>query len=185
MVLSTSLTLAGLRKSSTPSEFTSIGSVLEVVVLDVDVENRRLSLGHKQVEDNPFDTYATLLEEGSVLEGKVSELVDKGAEVLFENLGIEAFVPSRHMAKEDGSNIEKGEITDFKIIEFNKDARRVVASKTELHKAVKAEKDQAEKKQAKKAVKKIQTNVERSTLGDIDALSALKDQMEKDEKEGK
>ncbi|AEV34046.1 30S ribosomal protein S1 [Owenweeksia hongkongensis] len=176
--------LSWTKKVKHPSEFTSIGAVLDVVVLDVDVENRRLSLGHKQVEDNPFDTYATLLEEGSVLEGKVSEIVDKGAEVRFENLGIEAFVPSRHMAKEDGTIIEKGEVTDFKIIEFNKDSRRVVASKTELHKAVKAEKEQVEKKQTKQAVKKIQTNVERSTLGDLDALSALKEQMEKDE-EGK
>jgi small subunit ribosomal protein S1 len=175
--------LSWTKKVKHPSEFTSIGAVLDVVVLDIDVENRRLSLGHKQVEENPFDTYETLLEEGSVLEGKVIEIVDKGAEIRFENLGVEAFVPGRHMVKEDGSNIEKGEVTDFKIIEFNKDNRRVVASKTEIHKAVKAEADQAEKKQTKKAVKQIQTNVERSTLGDLDALSALKEQMEKDEKD--
>lgn len=175
--------LSWTKKIKHPSEFTSIGAVLDVVVLDIDVENRRLSLGHKQVEDNPFDTYETLLEEGSVMEGKVIEIVDKGAEIRFENIGVEAFVPGRHMAKEDGSNIEKGEITDFKIIEFNKDNRRVVASKTEIHKSVKAEKDQADKKQTKQAVKKIQTNVERSTLGDLDALSDLKKQMEENEKD--
>lgn len=177
--------LSWTKKIKHPSEFTSIGAVLEVVVLDIDVENRRLSLGHKQVEENPFDTYGTLLEEGSVLEGKVTEIVDKGAEVLFENLGVEAFVPGRHMEKEDGTKIEKGEITDFKIIEFNKDSRRVVASKTEIHKTVKAEKAAQEKKQAKQAVKKIQSNVERSTLGDLDALSDLKKQMEESEKKDK
>ena len=177
--------LSWTKKIKHPSEFTSIGAVLDVVVLDIDVENRRLSLGHKQVEENPFDTYETLLEEGSVMEGKVIEIVDKGAEIRFENLGVEAFVPGRHMVKEDGTNIEKGEVTDFKIIEFNKENRRVVASKTEIHKAVKAEKDQAEKKQTKQAVKKIQTNVERSTLGDIGALSDLKKQMEENEKDEK
>ncbi len=175
--------LSWTKKVKHPSEFTSIGAVLDVVVLDIDVENRRLSLGHKQVEENPFDTYETLLEEGSVMEGKVIEIVDKGAEIRFENIGVEAFVPGRHMVKEDGSNIEKGEVTDFKIIEFNKDNRRVVASKTEIHKAVNAEKEQVEKKQTNKAVKQIQTNVERSTLGDLDALSALKEKMEQDEKE--
>ncbi len=175
--------LSWTKKVKHPGDFTKVGAVLDVVVLDVDVENRRLSLGHKQVEENPFDTYETLLEEGSVLEGKVTGIFDKGAEIIFENLGIEAFVPGRHMEKEDGTKIEKGETTDFKIIEFNKDNRRVVASKTEIHQQVKAEAAAKERKQTKQAVKKIQTNVERSTLGDLDALSALKEKMEKDEKE--
>lgn len=175
--------LSWTKKVKHPSEFTSIGAVLDAVVLDIDVENRRLSLGHKQVEDNPFDTYATLLEEGSVIEGRVIEIVDKGAEIRFENIGVEAFVPGRHMVKEDGTNIEKGELTDFKIIEFNKDNRRVVASKTEIHKTVNAEKEKVEKKQTNKAVKQTQANVERSTLGDLDALSALKKQMEENEKD--
>tara|TARA_R110002096_G_scaffold436050_1_gene666106 strand:+ start:43963 stop:45882 length:1920 start_codon:yes stop_codon:yes gene_type:complete len=174
--------LSWTKKIKHPSEFTSVGAVLEVVVLEIDVESRRLSLGHKQVEDNPYDTYETLLEEGSVIEAKVVNIVDKGAEVLFENLGVEAFVPGRHMVKEDGSELKQDEIADFKIIEFNKDSRRVVASHTEIHKAINAEKNQAEKKQTNKAVKKIQTNVERSTLGDLDALSKLKEQMEEDEK---
>ncbi|HAD97102.1 MAG TPA: 30S ribosomal protein S1, partial [Cryomorphaceae bacterium] len=177
--------LSWTKKIKHPSEFTSVGAVLEVAVLEIDVENRRLSLGHKQVEDNPFDTYETLLEEGSVLEGKVATIVDKGAEVLFENLGIEAFVPGRHMVKEDGSELKEGEVADFRIIEFNKDNRRVVASHTEIHKSVKADKEQKEKKQTQKAVKQIQTNVERSTLGDLDALSRLKEQMEEDEKGNK
>ena len=173
--------LSWTKKIKHPSEFTSIGSVLDVVVLDIDVENRRLSLGHKQVEENPFDTYGTLLEEGSVMEGKVTEIVEKGANVLFENIGVEAFVPGRHMEKEDGSKIAEGDVADFKIIEFNKDARRVVASHTEIHKAVKAEKVEKERKQTKQAVKTINTSQERSTLGDLDALSALKKQMEENE----
>ncbi len=176
--------LSWTKKIKHPSEFTSVGAKLEVVVLDIDVENRRLSLGHKQVEDNPFETYATLLEEGSVIEGKVLRKVDKGAEIVFENLGVEAFVPSRHMVKEDGSEVAADERIDFKIIEFNPDARRVVASHTELHKQVKADKQKADRVQAKKAVKVINSNVERSTLGDLDALSKLKEQMEDDEKNG-
>lgn len=175
--------LSWTKKIKHPSEFTSVGAKLEVVVLDIDVENRRLSLGHKQVEDNPFETYATLLEEGSVIEGKVLRKVDKGAEIVFENLGVEAFVPSRHMVKEDGSEIAPEEKIDFRIIEFNPDARRVVASHTELHKQVKADKQKADKAKAKKAVKVINSNVERSTLGDLDALSKLKEQMEDDEKQ--
>ena len=176
--------LSWTKKIKHPSEFTSVGAKMEVVVLDIDVENRRLSLGHKQVEDNPFETYATLLEEGSVIEAKVVRKVDKGAEILFENLGVEAFVPSRHMVKEDGSEVAVEEKIDFKIIEFNADARRVVASHTELHKQVKADKAKADKAKAQKAVKVINSNVERSTLGDLDALSKLKEQMEDDEKKG-
>jgi|TARA_R110000868_G_scaffold350285_1_gene611519 small subunit ribosomal protein S1 len=175
--------LSWTKKIKHPSEFTSVGNKLQVVVLDIDVENRRLSLGHKQAEDNPFETYATLLEEGSVIEGKVLRKVDKGAEIVFENLGVEAFVPSRHMVKEDGSEIEADERIDFKIIEFNADGRRVVASHTELHKKLKAEKAKVEKTKATKAVNVINSNVERSTLGDLDALSKLKEQMEGDEKE--
>ncbi len=174
--------LSWTKKVKHPSEFTSIGAVLEVVVLEIDVENRRLSLGHKQVEENPWDTYATLMEEGSVLEGKVERIVDKGAEVLFENIGVEAFLPGRHMQKEDGSDLKQGEVVDFKVIEFNKEGRRVVVSHTELHRAVAAEKQKAEKKATQQAVKKIQGNTERSTLGDLDALSKLKEQMEQDEK---
>jgi len=176
--------LSWTKKVKHPSEFTSVGASLEVVVLDIDVENRRLSLGHKQVEDNPFETYATLLEEGSVIEGKVLRKVEKGAEIVFENLGVEAFVPSRHMVKEDGSELAADERIDFRIIEFNPDARRVVASHTELHKQVKADKQKADRAKAQKAVKVINSNVERSTLGDLDALSKLKEQMEDDEKNG-
>jgi len=175
--------LSWTKKVKHPSDFTSVGNVLEVVVMDIDVENRRLSLGHKQVEDNPFDTYETLLEEGSVLEGRITQVVDKGAEVLFENLGIEAFVPGRHMEKEDGTKLKGDDVADFKIIEFNKENRRVVASHTDLHKAAAAEKSKEDRKATAKAVKKIQSTNERSTLGDLDALSDLKKKMEDADKD--
>ncbi len=160
-----------------PSEFTSVGSVLEVVVLEIiDIENRKMKLGHKQVKDNPYDTYETLLKEGSMIQGKVVEVFNKGANVLFENFGIEAFVPGRHIIKEDGSNLKEGDMANFKIIEFNKDARKVIASHTNVHKAATAAKDSDEKKKTKQSVKEIQMRVKRSTLGDIGALNKLKEQ---------
>ena len=173
--------LSWTKKVKHPAEFTKIGEAIEVVVLELDVDNRRLSLGHKQLSENPWDTYATIFAEGSIHEGEVSQVHDKGATVVFKTEGTEGYVPTRHMVKEDGSNVAKDEITDFKIIEFNKDSRRVVASATEIHKSINAEKEAGEKKQTAKVVKKIQTNVERSTLGDLDALSALKEKMEEDE----
>jgi small subunit ribosomal protein S1 len=154
---------------------------MEVVVLEIDTDNRKLSLGHKQVTDNPWDTYATLMEEGSILEGKVNEIVDRGATVTFENIGVEAFIPGRHMGKEDGSQLKAGEVADFKVIEFNKEGRRVVVSHSQIHGDVQKESNEKEAKETGKNVKKIQANVERSTLGDIEALSQLKADMQADE----
>ncbi len=176
--------LSWTKKVKHPGEFTSVGSVLDVVVLEIDTENRKFSLGHKQVEDNPWDTYATLLEEGSVLSAKITEVFDKGANVIIENLGIEAFVPGRQMGKEDGNNLKVGEVADFKVIEFNRENRRVVLSHSRMHTDAKAAADAIENEATGKAVKKIQSNVERSTLGDIDALSQLKAEMEAKENAG-
>lgn len=173
--------LSWTKKIKHPSEFTSVGSLMEVVVLEIDTDNRKLSLGHKQVTDNPWDTYATLMEEGSILEGKVNEIVDRGATVTFENIGVEAFIPGRHMGKEDGSQLKAGEVADFKVIEFNKEGRRVVVSHSQIHGDVQKENDAKEAKETGKNVKKIQSNVERSTLGDIEALSQLKADMQADE----
>ncbi len=173
--------LSWTKKIKHPSEFTSVGSLMEVVVLEIDTDNRKLSLGHKQVTDNPWDTYATLMEEGSILEGKVNEIVDRGATVTFENIGVEAFIPGRHMGKEDGSQLKAGEVADFKVIEFNKEGRRVVVSHSQIHGDVQKESEQKEAKETGKNVKKIQANVERSTLGDIEALSQLKADMQADE----
>jgi small subunit ribosomal protein S1 len=173
--------LSWTKKVKHPSDFTHIGAQLEVVVLDIDEENRRLSLGHKQVEDNPWETYETLLEEGSTLSGKVSEIVDKGANILIENIGVEAFCPARHMTKEDGSKIAKDEVLDFVVLEFKREARRVLVSHTQIHKQVKAQNEEKEAKDTGKAVKRVQNKVEKTTLGDIDALSQLKADLEDDE----
>ena len=173
--------LSWTKKIKHPSEFTSVGSLMEVVVLEIDTDNRKLSLGHKQVTDNPWDTYATLMEEGSILEGKVNEIVDRGATVTFENIGVEAFIPGRHMGREDGSQLKAGEVADFKVIEFNKEGRRVVVSHSQIHGDVQKESNEKEAKETGKNVKKIQANVERSTLGDIEALSQLKADMQADE----
>ena len=175
--------LSWIKKVKHPGEFTSVGSVLDVVVLEIDVESRKLSLGHKQVEDNPWDTYATLLEEGSVLSGKITDIFDKGANVIIENVGVEAFAPTRHLVKEDGSPLKTNDVADFKVIEFNKDSRRVVVSHTRMFGDVKVAQEAKEVEKTGKAVKKLQSNVERSTLGDIDALSQLKAELEARENE--
>jgi small subunit ribosomal protein S1 len=181
--------LSWTKKIKHPSEFTSIGSEMEAVVLDIDVENRRLSLGHKQLEENPWDNYEAVFEEGSVHEGKVSQIVDKGCEVLFETFGVEAFCPQRHMAKEDGSKLAKGDTAEFKVIEFNKDSKRIVVSHAQLHKdaimedkAAGKKRSQAEAKATRSNIKKVQAKVEKSTLGDLDALANLKKEMEEKEK---
>jgi small subunit ribosomal protein S1 len=181
--------LSWTKKVKHPAEFTKIGAELEVMVLEIDTENRRLSLGHKQVDDNPWDTYEGIYFVGSIHDGRVSDIVDKGCEVVFEQHGVEAFCPQRQMQKEDNSLLKKGEEARFKVIDFNKDTRRVVVSHTQIHKDMEDEAKQGEEKEAKKqdaaakkAVKNIQEKVEKSTLGDIDALAQLKEQMEKKEK---
>ena len=169
--------LSWTKKVKHPSEFTSIGAEIQIVVLELDTENRRLSLGHKQVEDNPWDTYETIFAEGSEHEGEVTEVHDKGATVLFKTEGVEGFVPGRHSEKEDGTKIAKGEFVKFKVIEFNKGSRKIVLSHTIFFKEALA----SEKKTTSKNVKAIQSKVEKSTLGDIDALAALKSKLEKGE----
>ena len=181
--------LSWTKKIKHPSEFTSIGAELEIVVLEIDSEARRLSLGHKQLQENPWDNYEAVFELGSVHEGKVIELGDKGCDVYFDTFGVEGFCPSRHMAKEDGGKLQKGDVAEFKVLEFSKDAKRILVSHTQIHKDVVAGERAAAKassekdaKKASAAVKKIQSKVERSTLGDLDALSELKKKMEEDEK---
>ncbi|GCD76758.1 30S ribosomal protein S1 [Thermaurantimonas aggregans] len=171
--------LSWTRKIKHPSDFTHIGARLKVMVLEIDKENRRLSLGHKQVTENPWDVYETLLEEGSVLSAKIVEMVDGGANAIIENIGLEAFVPKRHLTKADGSQLKVDEVADFKVIEFSKENRRIVLSHTDLVKA--AENEAAEKaaRSTKDAVKRIQSKVEKTTLGDIEALSQLKADLEK------
>lgn len=181
--------LSWTKKIKHPSEFTSVGAELEVVVLDVDTENRRLSLGHKQLEENPWENYEAVFEVGSQHTGKVAEMVDKGCEVYFDTFGVEGFCPARHMAKADGGKLAKGDVAEFKVIEFNKDAKRILVSHAQLHKDAVAEekasnkaKGEAEAASTRSNIKKIQSSVEKTTLGDLDELAKLKEQMEKDEK---
>jgi small subunit ribosomal protein S1 len=173
--------LSWTKKVKHPSEFTSIGANLDIVVLELDTENRRLSLGHKQVEDNPWDTYETIFAEGSEHDGEITEVHDKGATVLFQTEGVEGFVPGRHSEKEDGSKLAKGEAVKFRVIEFNKGSRKIVLSHTILFKEALASVRTAERKSTAKGMKSIQSKVEKSTLGDIDALAALKSKLEKGE----
>ncbi|WP_396600955.1 30S ribosomal protein S1 [Algibacter sp. R77976] len=165
--------LSWTKKIKHPSEFCAVGDKLEVIVLELDVEGRKLSLGHKQTTDNPWDKYETEFALDTVHKAAISEIVDKGATIEF-NEDIVAFVPSRHLEKEDGSKLKKGEETEFKIIEFNKEFKRVVASHTAIFKAEEmANVKAAVKKQASQAAEA------KPTLGDAnDALQALKDKMD-------
>jgi small subunit ribosomal protein S1 len=173
--------LSWTKKVKHPSEFTSIGAALDIVVLELDTENRRLSLGHKQVEDNPWDTYETIFAEGSEHEGEVTEVHDKGATVLFKTEGVEGFVPGRHSEKEDGSKIAKGELVKFRVIEFNKGSRKIILSHTILFKEALASERAAEKKSTAKSMKSVQSKVEKSTLGDLDVLADLKNKLDNQE----
>lgn len=172
--------LSWTKKIKHPSEFCAVGDKLDVVVLELDVEGRKLSLGHKQTTDNPWDKYETDFALDTVHKAEISEIVDKGATVEF-NEDIVAFVPARHLEKEDGSKLKKGESAEFKIIEFNKEFKRVVASHTAVFKA-------EEIKNVKAAVKKAATAAAEAkpTIGDAnDALQALKDKMDGKPAKGK
>ncbi|SFZ91966.1 small subunit ribosomal protein S1 [Flaviramulus basaltis] len=165
--------LSWTKKIKHPSEFCAVGDKLDVIVLELDVEGRKLSLGHKQTTENPWDKYETDFALETVHTAEISEIVDKGATVEF-NEDIVAFVPSRHLEKEDGSKLKKGDSAEFKIIEFNKEFKRVVASHTAIFKA-------EEVANVKAAVKKAATAAAEAkpTLGDAnDALQALKDKMD-------
>ena len=165
--------LSWTKKIKHPSEFCAVGDKLEVVVLELDVEGRKLCLGHKQTTENPWDKYETDFALETVHTGTIAEIVDKGATVEF-NEDIVAFVPSRHLEKEDGSKLKKGDSAEFKIIEFNKEFKRVVASHTAIFKA-------EEVANVKAAVKKAEAQAAEAkpTLGDAnEALQALKDKMD-------
>jgi small subunit ribosomal protein S1 len=180
--------LSWTKKVKHPSEFTQVGASIEVVVLEIDKENRRLSLGHKQLEDNPWDTYETIYTAGSVHKGVVSEIMDRGA-VITLNEGGEGFATPKHLVKEDGSQAQKGEELDFKVIEFVKDSKRIILSHSrtfepdkELEQTEKKARSGAKRSTAKKDDATQINNVAAATsLGDFDALAALKAQMEKGE----
>ena len=181
--------LSWTKKVKHPSEFTQIGADIDVIVLEIDKDNRRLSLGHKQLEENPWDVFETVFTVGSVHEGTIIEMLDKGAVVALP-YGVEGFATPKHLVKEDGTQAQLEEKLPFKVLEFNKDAKRIILSHSRVFEdAAKAE-ERAEKKAAKKANNKkdkedipmIQNQAASTTLGDISALAALKEQMEAEKK---
>jgi len=190
--------LSWSKKIKHPAEFTKTGETIEVIVLEIDVENRRLSLGHKQLEENPWDVFEGVFTQGSIQRGTVVSTSDKGAVVALP-YGVEGFVPMRHTAKEDGTNLQVDDTLDFKVIEFSKENKKIILSHAKTHqdgKPAKKERGEGGKKEVKReeseematkrAVKNLQDNIEKSTLGDLDALANLKasmDQAEADNKE--
>ena len=179
--------LSWTKKVKHPSEFTQVGAPIEVKVLEIDKDNRRLSLGHKQIEENPWDVFETVFTEGSVHEGTITELHDKGAVVQLQ-YGVEGFVTPRHLAKEDGSKAQLNEKLAFKVLEFNKDSRRILLSHTRtFDESVSAERTEKKPRRAaapranKEEAVVLNNQAAANLLGDNDALAALKAKMEKGE----
>ncbi len=164
--------LSWTKKVKHPSEIVTVGQKLDVIVLELDVDGRKLSLGHKQTTDNPWEKYSETYSEGSIHELSITEIVDKGATIKL-NEDINAFVPRRHMEKQDGQKLSKGEKAEFKVIEFSKDFKRIVMSHSAVFKGIEAD-------NIKKNNLKNKESVEKSTLGDIDALADLKNKMDED-----
>ena len=173
--------LSWTKKIKHPAEFTAIGAEIDVVVLDIDKENRRLSLGHKQLEENPWEVFETIFSVDSVHEGTITELFDKGA-IIALPYGVEGFATPRHLVKEDGSNGKVDEKLDFKVIEFSKSNKKIILSHSRIFEDVKRESDDSKKKSednsTRKGVKQLKDNMEKTTLGDISELAALKTEME-------
>ena len=178
--------LSWTKKIKHPSEFTQIGADIDVQVLEIDKDNRRLSLGHKQLEENPWDVFETIFTVGSIHEGTIVEMLEKGA-VIALPYGVEGFATPKHLVKEDGTQAQVDEKLNFKVIEFNKDSKRIILS----HSRIFEDEARAEKADAKKAAKKakvaeeapvMSTPIEKTTLGDISALAALKEKLAKEGK---
>ena len=180
--------LSWSKKIKHPAEFTKIGDTMDVVVLDIDEENRRLSLGHKQLEENPWDVFESIFTIGSIQQGTIISSGDKGVVVSLP-YGVEGFCPNRHLKKEDGSNAKMDETIDFKVIEFSKENKKIILShsriwedKVAVEREVETEAKEKAAKSTKRAVKQINDNVERTTLGDLDVFAELKEKMEAQEK---
>ena len=180
--------LSWTKKVKHPSEFTQIGAPIDVVVLEIDKDNRRLSLGHKQLEQNPWDVFETIFTVGSIHEGVITDMLDKGAVINLQPYGVEGFATPKHLVKEDGTQAKQDEKLPFKVIEFNKDAKRIILSHSRIHED-EAKGERTAERRAKKPAAKPQaeapaapaTAVERTTLGDISALADLKAKLEKGE----
>ena len=183
--------LSWSKKIKHPAEFTKIGDTMEVVVLDIDEENRRLSLGHKQLEENPWDVFESIFTIGSIQQGTIISTSDKGVVVSLP-YGVEGFCPNRHLKKEDGTTAKMEETIDFKVIEFSKENKKIILShsriwedKVAAEREVETEAKEKAAKSTKRAVKQINDNVERTTLGDLDVFAELKANFENAEKEAK
>lgn len=183
--------LSWSKKIKHPAEFTKVGEAIEVVVLDVDEENRRLSLGHKQLEENPWDAFESIFNVGTVHQGTIISASDKGMIVSLP-YGVEGFAPNRHLKKEDGSQAKLEETMDFKVIEFSKDNKKIILSHSRIFedqafalRQTESEGRENEAKTTKRAVKIINENLERTTLGDLDVLADLKEDLEKQEQADK
>ena len=179
--------LSWSKKIKHPAEFTKVGENIDVVVLDVDEENRRLSLGHKQLEENPWEVFETVFTVGSVHQGTIISSADKGVVVSLP-YGVEGFCPNRYLKKEDGTTAKVDETLDFKVIEFSKESKKIILAHSKLYEekeaaAKAAAENVADKaaKQAKRAVKQINENIEHSTLGDLEVLAGLKENLAKQE----
>ena len=181
--------LSWSKKIKHPSEFTKVGETIDVTVLEIDKENRRLSLGHKQLEENPWDVFETVFNDGSIHQGTVIAITDKGG-VIALPYGVEGFSPTKHLTKADGTLAKAEETLDFKVIEFSKENKKIIVSHARTHeeeKAGSAKESAADAKEnkgdeTKKAVKKIKDNLEKSTLGDLSVLSNLRTELEESEK---
>jgi small subunit ribosomal protein S1 len=183
--------LSWTKKIKHPAEFTSIGETLEVVVLEVDKDNRRLSLGHKQLEENPWDVFETIFSVGSIHEGTIIELTNKGA-VISLPYGVEGFATPKHLVKVDGTQAKLDDKIDFKVVEFNKDAKKIFVSHARIHEDENRNQKQTERSDKQKAAKstartmtKVNDKMERTTLGDVSGLAALKKELENAEKAAK
>ncbi len=176
--------LSWTKKVKHPAEFTQVGAMIDVIVIDIDKENRRLSLGHKQLEDNPWDEYEQKYPVGSIHEGKITELLERGAVIQLDG-DIEGFATPKHLVKEDGSQATQGEVLPFKVIEFNKDSKRIILSHSRTFEDPQREEKRSAAKKARSAKKedtpKIENIAASTTLGDLDVLANLKAQMEKGE----
>ena len=178
--------LSWTKKVKHPAEFTAIGEEIEIVVLEIDKENRRLSLGHKQLEENPWDVFESVFSVDSVHEGTITEVFDKGALVALQ-YGVEGFVSTKHLVKQDGTMAKVDEKLPFKVIEFSKTAKRIILSHTRVNEDESAEKATDGRKakpapSAQKTMRKMKTSLEKTTLGDISELASLKEEMEESAK---
>ncbi|RYE27479.1 MAG: S1 RNA-binding domain-containing protein, partial [Sphingobacteriales bacterium] len=179
--------LSWLKRFNHPSEYTKVGENIDVIIMSIDKENRKLQLGHKQLEEDPWNALEDTFAVGTVHEATVTRKDDKGAIVQLP-YGLEGFAPNRHLTKEDGKSINADETAQFMVIEFDRNEKRIVVSHARIWEQGKIEEKEAAKKEAraegeatKKAVKNIQSKVEKTTLGDLGALAELKEKLKKEE----